>query len=557
RYCFRANVYYFYHLLHRPGYLKCFFPFLLAILLCFYIPNSGGQGITLPFNLTFILWIGMMLFYFALNQKYITTPAARPPQSILIGGGLLLLPWLAHAGTQPSVWVLLAALLFWYVLICLPCGETHKRFILRTIVFLAVCQGGMGLLQAFVPSISSGLMEYNWMHSHGRPYGIFQQINLLASFLATGIGCSFLLLLTTRHPLAAWGYLLVIGLLVFVLAINQSRAGALGAGLTALLMVGILWREAPWRAMGGAGIVILAALAGWFVTCHLNIMVNGVPYLMARSYESSTLERWNILRVTLQLILEKPWSGWGYGNFEYVFSRFVISHPELNYSYSLIVTHPHNELLYAWFQGGILALAGVLVLISGWVVMIVRAFMISKTKGAYTFLPLPLLMHLCLEYPFYQSFVHFALFLLLLRLGGISVENSVPVPKSAKRWWRGGYILAGTVLTVFSVSGLYANNQLTMLERHHLIDYPVLTPWYFATQVERARFDGMVALLVRWNHTHDDTLLDNFMQQAQKWSLQRKDRNVWQSMIMIAQYRGDVREAANLQSIYDKLFPSP
>ncbi|ELY6344008.1 O-antigen ligase C-terminal domain-containing protein [Cronobacter muytjensii] len=527
---------------------------LLLLLLCltlFYIPDSGGSGVALPFNLTFLCWLGLVVMVLA--WRHDKGGAERQPL-LRAGGLLLLLPWLLQARGNPGVWVLLAALLLWQALLRLPFTPRHRRAALLAVFVLALGQALIALLQAFCPHFAARLYEFDWLRNQGRPYGIFQQVNLLASFLATGAGCGFLLLLTARRA-ARIGLIIVgLGVLTFVLALNQSRAGAIGAVVVIAVLCAVAGRGKAPRAGAALAMMALCAGAGWYITQHVTVMVNGEPYLMARDYAGSTRERWHILVITWQMIMEKPWLGWGYGTFEYAFSRWALAHPGLGYRYAVPITHPHNELLFMWFQGGVVALAGMLLLVAGWLLMLKNAWRRGREATAFALLVVPLLVHLNLEYPFYQSFVHFGLFILLLRLG--AVESSLRVPAPVSLWRR---VLCGALaltLIAFSATGLYANHQLTRLERSGLAGFPAPAPWYFATQFERAKFDAMVALLIDYNRTHNEANLDEFMAQAQRWSQRHNDKNLWQSQIMIAQHRGDMAAAARLRAQYERLFPA-
>ncbi|MDK1253888.1 O-antigen ligase family protein [Cronobacter dublinensis] len=526
---------------------------ILLFLLAFYIKNSATAGVALPYNLTFLGWLGLILIIFALRYKNAGLKAPRQPL-LTAGSLLLLLPWLFEARDNPGVWVLMAAMLLWLGLLRLSFTPRLKRQILLAVFVLALGQALIALLQAFCPHLAMQLYEYDWLRNHGRPYGIFQQVNLLASFLASGIGCGFLLLLTTRRTARIGLIVPGLGVLTFVLALNQSRAGAIGAVVVIVALYAAAGRGRIMRAGATLGIMTLCAWAGWYITQHVTVMVNGEPYLMARNYAGSTRERWHILVITWQMIMEKPWLGWGYGTFEYAFSRWALAHPGLGYRYAVPITHPHNELLYMWFQGGVVALAGMLLLVTGWLLMLKNAWRHGREAAAFALLVLPLLVHLNLEYPFYQSFVHFGLFILLLRLG--VVEQPQPAQACVHLWRR---VLCGTValaLIAFSAAGLYANQQLTRLERSGLAGFPAPAPWYFATQFERAKFDAMVALLIDYNRTHNESNLDEFMAQAQRWSLRHNDKNLWQSRIMIAQHRGDVATVARLRTQYARLFPA-
>ncbi|NCH70223.1 O-antigen ligase family protein [Cronobacter dublinensis] len=528
---------------------------ILGIVLClsaFYIKNSATAGVALPYNLTFIAWLGLVLMILAWRYKNAELKAQRQP--LLTAGSLLLLfPWLLEARDNPGVWVLLAAVVLWQALLRLSFTPRQKRQILLVVFVLALGQALIALLQAFCPHLAMQLYEYDWLRNHGRPYGIFQQVNLLASFLASGIGCGFLLLLTT-HRRQAWLLTTGLGVMVFVLALNQSRAGAIGAVVVTAAICAVAGRGKITRVGAALGVMTLCAWAGWYITQHVTVMVNGEPYLMARDYAGSTRERWHILVITWQMIMEKPWLGWGYGTFEYAFSRWALAHPGSGYRYAMPITHPHNELLYMWFQGGVVALAGMLLLVTGWLSMLKNAWRHGRETAAVALLVAPLLLHLNLEYPFYQSFVHFGLFILLLRLG--VVERTQPARTRARLWPRALCGAVALALIAFSAAGLYANQQLTRLERSGLAGFPAPAPWYFATQFERAKFDAMVALLIDYNRTHNEANLDEFMAQAQRWSLRHNDKNLWQSQIMIAQHRGDVATVARLRTQYARLFPA-
>ncbi len=528
---------------------------ILGIVLClsaFYIKNSATAGVALPYNLTFIAWLGLVLMILAWRYKNAELKAQRQPL-LTAGSLLLLLPWLLEARDNPGVWVLLAAVVLWQALLRLSFTPRQKRQILLAVFVLALGQALIALLQAFCPHLAMQLYEYDWLRNHGRPYGIFQQVNLLASFLATGVGCGFLLLLTT-HRRQAWLLTAGLGVMVFVLALNQSRAGAIGAVVVIAALCVVAGRGKLTRAGAALGVMTLCAWVGWYITQHVTVMVNGEPYLMARDYAGSTRERWHILVITWQMIMEKPWLGWGYGTFEYAFSRWALAHPGSGYRYAMPITHSHNELLYMWFQGGVVALAGMLLLVTGWLSMLKNAWRHGRETAAFALLVAPLLVHLNLEYPFYQSFVHFGLFILLLRLG--VVERPQPARTRARLWPRALCGAVALALIAFSAAGLYANQQLTHLERRGLAGFPAPAPWYFATQFERAKFDAMVALLIDYNRTHSEANLDEFMAQAQRWSMRHNDKNLWQSQIMIAQHRGDVATVARLRTQYARLFPA-
>ncbi|MGF3091863.1 hypothetical protein [Cronobacter sakazakii] len=61
--------------------------------------------------------------------------------------------------------------------------------------------------------------------------------------------------------------------------------------------------------------------------------------------------------------------------------------------------------------------------------------------------------------------------------------------------------------------------------------------------------------LIDYNRTHNSADLDTFMSWAARYSLRHNDKNVWQSMIVITQSRGDNVTTARLRAQYNRLFP--
>ncbi|WP_235606874.1 hypothetical protein [Cronobacter sakazakii] len=82
----------------------------LFILTLFYIANSGGYGIALPFNLTFLCWLGSLVML--LIWRYRKGDADRQPL-LLAGGLLLLVSGFMQVKENPGVWVLLGAVFLW------------------------------------------------------------------------------------------------------------------------------------------------------------------------------------------------------------------------------------------------------------------------------------------------------------------------------------------------------------------------------------------------------------------------------------------------------------
>lgn len=187
--------------------------------------------------------------------------------------------------------------------------------------------------------------------------------------------------------------------------------------------------------------------------------------------------------------------------------------------------------------------------------MVFRAVRTGARQAGYSLLIIPLLVHLNLEYPFYQSFVHLGLLVVLLQLAQCDAPSSAE-PKIVPVWGmlsRLVSLLVSVVLICFSAAGLYANAELTRLERQKLTQFPEPSPWYFKAQSQRAEFDAIVALLVNYNMTRNEQDLALFMTKAEPWLNTHMDKNLLTSMIIISRYRGNIAEVQRLQKILNVL----
>lgn len=78
------------------------------------------------------------------------------------------------------------------------------------------------------------------------------------------------------------------------------------------------------------------------------------------------------------------------------------------------LTYPHNDLLFWWVEGGAVALLGLLVMgVSGFWLLLRRP---GVRQLALLACLMPILLHTQLEYPLYQSPVHWLLVLILVNL---------------------------------------------------------------------------------------------------------------------------------------------
>lgn len=384
----------------------------------YYQPNASGSGFQLPFNA--IAWIGLTALLgvgcFTVAKRGAVRFSPLLP-SLCFSSLLLLLPFFYAdfkieyaAGKLIAIF---AGLLFLLVLQQFRFTPAEVQLLLILVLIGIWVEAMIGWWQ-FLDGL---YFDRSLNGTQIRPYGIFQQPNVMASLMATGLVLSAYLLGARLQPgrfsriiygLCAITPLLTIHLLVAL----ASRAGWLGAAIgTALIIPYLLLYSArryfiTWVAMVIVGLsmsVIFTPTAGWAPPEKEIISLAGVRTIT--------------MPQTIDMALAKPLRGYGYGNFEVAYIQYTARQHALDDSYPPgypRLDHPHNELLYWLVEGGVIALLALLV----------AAYLVWrrvwrhpwKNRLAYIALFFPLVLHTQVEFPFYVSLVHYVIFLFLIFL---------------------------------------------------------------------------------------------------------------------------------------------
>lgn len=524
----------------------------------YYIINQGGRGLSLPYNT--LMWIAMSLLVLFVGLhvasfKYRITTEALP--LFITGIAILAIPLLygAPAGVSLAGWrvaALFAGAVFYFAWLQVRLSCRQRQGVWWVVLLTVSVQAVLALVQVFTPSQA-------WVPVTGhRAYGIFQQTNVLASFMATGLALAMMMYLLPCFALRRVRYehcrKLFLGVLLLILPALlvwiQSRAGWLGGGVVALLF---LWRFGalfPVRCKQVTALLVVGVgigLAGTF-------WWGGEVRLGYLSHEGSNHARWTMLRDTLSMIAERPLLGWGYGGFEHSFLHFRINQTPPTVV-TEIANHPHNEILLWWVEGGLVALFGVGLIALGGLRLVVRAcrkdtqaFKEGRSSAgeltALCIVLLPMALHIQLEYPFYLSALHFMVFLTVLatlerQVSGVTGRHTLPVSVG---WTLRGLLPVASVATVvLMVFALKGGLTLTRAERAGLIEMrevqtmPLLSRW---VHQERLTFDEQVHSLLLYNRTRDETLLEDYVRWAKDYLTHRIDANVYASLIQILQHQG-------------------
>lgn len=565
---------------------------LFAIWFCggllYYLPNNGGSGLSLPFNISTWIVIALATLWLTLTLPvHALRTAIRKPKNDAAKWNIL---WLLPAGallwSLPLIWspsvasridslphvaALWGFLGFLWLLRRLPYRAQRSRHWLVVLWAAALLQAIFGFLQVTV------FIHYG--HFPGsRPYGIFQQPNLQASFIGTGLAC----LLYSRLFLRPAALIVrpfsccAIFFLPFMLVWLQSRAGTIGGLLAVLLLSSVYLNEKrgtrvlcyQWLLMlSGVALALLLQDGLWnLLTRDLfpnwdwhNPLIKNL--FSMRDTTGSTHAREYILKTTWQVIKHHPWVGTGYGSYEAAFANeTVISGGNFNES---TLIHPHNELLYAWAEGGFCALAGMVVMIGG---ILLSLWNKRGLKWCGVALLLPIAIHMNLEYPLYQSVPHGLAMVMLLSLvlppgrsqiidseelqrKARNISNRVPLFQKVDAI-RTFCFLTGLVVLLFMTGALQTQQTLVSVERENMAPLALDEAgtlsklWNPISLSSRVDYDWHVALLMRYNITHEKWLLRKFDAWAEEYLKRHNDPNLVNSRLMISTVLAPQKSAA-------------
>ncbi|ASV56836.1 hypothetical protein LJPFL01_3473 [Lelliottia jeotgali] len=555
---------------------------LLVVLLPLPWPTLSGIGLDKPINLMTWVWIcfcGLCLIPVLWRRRL---RGKNVILALLMGAILMALPLLwtpdiFRANALMRLAGIAAIAMLFALLLQLPVRGDQRRKIYGVVVIAGLIQVAMAFWQIGSPSSAEMWLGYNLNAADGRPLGSLNQVNLLSSFLVTALACSVWLALSiprsqTRSHLISRLNMLAIVLLSAGVVMSQSRSMQASALLTLIVLVVLRFDSPALRKVllclyGGLmlGLVAQPVLQTTPLTSSVaagDMRPNNTQERLAWNRQHSNNERMTLFKGALLMKRENPLAGEGLGSFEVRFPQVLRDNGAIN-PFPVTAVHPHNELLYVWFEGGVVALTGFLL----WLVVGFKPFLpfavsllnIRTHRWRYTALRgrnvaargallLPVMAHMMSEYPLYQSVIHLVLLAILLWLALPVRERkkSTAAGLSATARWAMTILVALLSLAgmVFMVSGVYSSLQLHEAESFDLMDSSALStvsnPW---AQADRLMFDRAVKDLMVFNQTHDRDLLTDFQQKAGVWLSRHNDANLTLTMLQIAHSRNDSESA--------------
>ncbi|MGU5818715.1 PglL family O-oligosaccharyltransferase [Aeromonas caviae] len=524
----------------------------------FFMHNPGGAGLYLPFNawgwIFASLVMALGLWQVTLSQRLIASPLLT---ALWLGGLLLLLP-MAYPGFEikdyaiPRLLGLFAGLLFLASLYQwrLKCGARDR--LLYLLLGAVAIEALLGLVQYYL------LVPGNWIGYDtraNRPYGIFQQPNVMASFMATGL--SLAIWLELRGHANPWlkglRYAVILAASV-LLVVVQSRVGQLGGTLALLLLVPRLYRE---RQLGRVlGLVALGVALGLASQFGMAGAKRGLEM-----YQSGGM-RSVYWPYAARLIAEAPWTGWGYGSFESVFLQHYMADKALNPAMVQIeynLDHPHNEFLYWAVEGGLAPMVG-MVLMGG--TLLWRLGRAGIVRGAALLaLVTPILLHTQTEYPFYHAIALWWALLLLIHVVDAEVEDQGHANwrEYICRPWlllRFAAIAIPLIVVPFMLTALHTAWVVTKYERGGykqpalLLD--IVNPMAWLTRVE---FDVNAVRLMVGLQSNNKGELEAYLDWGQGFVRHTPRANIYANMVIALNALERREEADHLRAEALTLYP--
>ena len=448
------------------SFLNKAFIFSLAVvfLLAMHFPmqNPGGAALSLSFNVT--TWMALS-FSFGLGFYKISSHReiiySKLTLGLFICVVLLTIPTIYDNANLSNVddrmiglW---AGFIFFVILQQFKFSEQQKYQLLWLILLAVVIEALFGFWQ-YLMLEPGNMFVYNTVVN--RPYGIFQQPNIMASFLATGLVLSgFLITTLSSKPQAIVSkltLLFVIPLLTVPLLIAlASRTGWLGAIIAIACVLPFLYHfSTKKRFFGWFAAILIGIVIGLFM-----IQSQGTDDIILKKADVES-PRTYIIPQAFDMIVEKPLAGYGYGKFEYEYINYTAKRhqQDVNYKPGLpMMDHPHNELLFWAVEGGVIPLIGILLAALFVALHILKAKAGKRLAIFALFIPIGL--HTQLEYPFYHSAIHWIIFLILIYWidQEVSTYGSKQFSGLSKTLLRVASVIVPVLVSFYMITALHTN----------------------------------------------------------------------------------------------------
>ncbi|GEK14478.1 PglL family O-oligosaccharyltransferase [Aliivibrio fischeri] len=546
--------------------------FLLSLTILFFFcahffqPNPGGSGLHLAFNaaswIPASIAIAIALFHIAKQGilKFSTLSIVLFISVCLLSIPLLYQEASPHLATGKflGLW---AGLLFFITLQQFSFSNKQKQWLLWCIIGSVLIETLFGYIQYLFLEAGNSF-GYNVIAN--RPYGIFQQPNVMASFLVTGLAIASYFL--ARQPIKYRENIIALTLLyatiIFTLpliAVLASRTGWLSATFSLVLLVPYMWKYCTKPRFISWLLALVIGFSGSFAL--LDVSKNDDISKVSLASQKADLDspRRYTFPQALDMFLEKPVTGYGYGNFEAEYILYTAKQHQLSSDYKPglpSMDHPHNEILYWGVEGGIVAILGLLLAAGGVLAKIRRSKL--DTQFALLALIAPIFIHSQLEYPFYHSMIHWFTFIILLFwIDQLSCKyKKYRISDISKITLRVSSLVLPIVTGFYMLSTLHTNWVLTQFETTKPMNPEILSRVTNPVVWEdRFNWDVLSTQLKIGIINKKPELIKPYIEWSQELIKTKPRPAFYQNLIIAYQALGDEKRAEDIRREAIYLFP--
>lgn len=395
-------------LLQRCFLYLAIFSLVILPLIPFY--TQGQDGLALPINSLLLLPMTLAIIIVFIGslrntewlldisvQKLLIATAALTLLIIMLNPAQAL-----NSSIVRMAFILLAVLLIQTLYWLNP----DKQQLLNVIVIALFIQLIYGFIQYFIL-----YSQENYSIRYNRPVGVFLQVNIMATAMATGLFLSYAMLLRGNLNKLKPLLFIYVFLCPLMLYLCSSRSAYLATVLGVILCFayaskGILRQHKKFWFTFAAGIVLAILFANFFQTQLRSLEQLAVPGI-----------RYDMYLHSLWMLAQKPLLGWGFGDYipQFYYSNLERYHTgDISTLVSGFSVHPHNEFALWAIEGGIVGLAFICFVFF----VVLRNLKQSTMQVANRRIPAgllvlcPLFVHMMFEHPLYSS--SFMLILLCL-----------------------------------------------------------------------------------------------------------------------------------------------
>ena len=423
--------------------LPAIFIVLPILGLIFPLIHAGGPFTTSSFQV-FGLWMLVLsigYFWHGFTAKRMIPLRLPRPLLFLFGSlGSLIFLVLYHGDFNELVWWVGPVLLL-VVLISIPLylwifQLTQERFgnVTRVLsLALSLC----GAVLIFLSWPGEAFLDLGWVSNIGEvvyplTYGGLNHQNLFASFVVS-IAAFTLLSARARPDLVCFASSTFLFIALVTVFWTGSRIGILAflALFGFWLLVYVVERN--FKQAASLLFVFISAYVGHLIVLNLSSTDSASALSAVGALGSGEDQavgiRMYLLKASWFLGLSEPLLGNGLRSFQIMLPDAFQLYDEirLSYDYVGLTRHPHNEIAYWWFAGGLFGLlAVVLPVVFGVVALAGFSFVGLQRLTLF----IPILFHSMTEYPLHQSAVHW--FLIALFLSWIAFARNEEVQDAKK-----------------------------------------------------------------------------------------------------------------------------